>query len=267
MKALPTRFDRVFQSVNGVETWYQNKRRWLDQKLGTIRSKLSSWLPAFWLPFAGCVVATLVAGAHSLDDYDFNGNLVRGTWPHWGSWGLGIGVALLIASIFVTYLDGKACNEGWQKMCPQFELELKGNPLYARAELIMRALKDYQFHCDRYCELRHQVDEELVETDEATAERYYRFIERAHTVLERAIANFDAVAERVARAEKYATEHPDLKEASESAGLSLLLSELDGKVEEPRLPAPLLDPVKALQHEEDLTSIVAELQSHEVVNG
>lgn len=265
MKPLPTKFDRVFVSAQGVRDWFDAKRKWLEDKLQAIKSKLSSWVPVPWFGFVACFLTTCVARVVSEDKHSPLGDVIKVVpFPQWGSWAVGIGFVVLVAAMIITWLDSKASDIARHNARQQYELELKGNPLYSRAELIMHALKDYRFHLDRYREMRHQVEEELVEPDNATAERYYAFIERANDVLTRAIANFNAVAERVARAEAYAAAHPELKEASESAGLSLLINELDGKVEQPQLPAPLLDPVKALEHEEDLARVVAELEQHEV---
>lgn len=265
MKALPTKFNRVFALAEGVRNWFAARRQGLEKRLQAINSKISNWVPVSWVGFVACLLTTFVAEIVSEDKKDYYGSVVIvKDFPMWGWYAIGIGVIILICAIIIMVVDSKATDMARNNARYQFELELKGNPLYARAELIMRALNDYRFHLDRYREMRHQVEEELIEADEGTAERYFAFIERAHDVLTRAIANFNAVAERVARAEAYAAAHPDLKEASESAGLSLLITELDGKVEQPQLPAPLLDPVKALEHEEDLARISAELEQHEV---
>lgn len=271
MRALPKKFlQGLQQGVTQVRGWLGARRKLLDQHVNAVQPRhanlLDTLVPSFFiLGLAGGAISLIASIATS--EMDRYGEIVDFHW-HWiGNVWLGllaIGIPLLIV---LSKAIGKARREMQATTRVQLEAEHRAHPLVQRAELIDRAVRDYFFHCDRYREWKQQVDDELVAEDAAAAERYLAFLERAREVLERAIANFTAVAERAAREETYLAQHPELQNQTEGTALTLLLDELKADVEKPELPQAILDPIRALEHEEQLAAVAAELGQHEAATG
>lgn len=257
MQALPKKFTGITQNVAPVYRWLTNQRYRVTNEAAKIEAPGGGWILVLWIStFLWACVMAIVAG--------FAGDSADHQTIHWTPWatawltGNGIGFVL---AIFWTIIHGVSTDKLRDETRAKLELELvSGNTLAQRAELITKAVKDFEFHCSRYRELRNQVDEELVEEDPAAAERYLVFLDRAYEVLRQAIRNFTVVSERVAREEQHLTNHPELKEAS----LTLLLDELKADVERPEFLTTLADPMRALAHEEALGEVVRELGQHGV---
>lgn len=175
------------------------------------------------------------------------------------TWLAGTGIGAVLALSW-TIIHDTARTKLQKQARANLQLELiDGNALALRVALITKAVKDFEFHCSRYRELRDQVDNELVEEDSAVEERYLTFLDRADKELRQAIRNFTVVSERVAREEQRLQSHPELKDAS----LTLLLDDLKVNVERPEFLTTLADPMRALAHEESLAMVVSELEQHE----
>lgn len=266
MRKLSKRLEDVFRNAKPIDQWLEQFRyETANEITRATGTKLDGWMVFAWV---ATVVIGLLIGISALGSMDvirdqygevtsetFNA-VTFAPWWSWLRWMLyGAGASATILSVLVARLT----NIKRKLATPRIENERRGHPLAARAELITRALRDYRFHLDRYRALREQVEDELVEPDPALEERYRAFLERAHSVLSQAVQNFNAVAERVKRDETYAHSHPEFDEASKGTGLSLLLDELAVRVEKPDLPDRIVDPVKALEHEEQIARIAAEL--------
>lgn len=259
MRALPKRFLEIVRRVTTVRVWLDARYQALELRIKTVQPRHND-LPEtlmFSTLTGGAVGAMMLLGViGAMDTWPWAGTVWLGLW-------LGLMAMGITAAIVLSRVIGRARMHMQTAARVQFEAEERGHPLVQRAELIERAVRDFSFHYDRYQEWRRQVDDELVLEDSAAADRYIVFLERAHAVLERAIVNFNAVAERMAREEQYLAQHPELQRQPDGTALTLLLDDLKADVEKPELPQAILDPMRALEREEQLAAVVAELGQHE----
>ena len=177
------------------------------------------------------------------------------SWPTIGWYFLGGLGGILGAMLF----GRPAIREmAWLRREKRKELEgvRRLDPIFQRAQLMLQAIDQFRFYCDRYEAWFKAVDEGLQEPDEAAADRYHDFLVRTSTGLDRAISNFDQAVALEARRQQYAQEHPALVAASEGAALTELMSLLDQPVELPSETVGLLEPARALEHEEALSELV-----------
>lgn len=145
----------------------------------------------------------------------------------------------------------------------ELEAERDTEPLYIRAKLILDAIHDYRFHCDKYRAWCAVVSEKLRPADEARADQYHAFISHANDVISKGIKNFLAAAELHKRQLQYTATHPELTAGNHSTALTELVSLLDEPIDAPEMNE-LIDPVAALDHEENLAELGTGFQDQEL---
>lgn len=258
MRALPKKFIAITADATPVRDWRKAKQIEISRAVERVESKLANAAFACGLGFTLLLLFTLF-GVLASEGGD--GEIHWSAFLTWMSVIMGID---LVAVLGFAIGNGVHTETLRARTRERLEREAKANPLVARAELLVRATQDFTIHCDRYRAWRQQVEEELIMEDAEAAERYFAFLDHAYEVITRAIANFVAVAERVRREEAYLKEHPELRESDAGTGLTLLLDELRADIEQPEIPGTILNPTRALAHEEALAEIVADLEVHEI---
>jgi hypothetical protein len=172
-------------------------------------------------------------------------------WPAIGWLFPFVGTGGLIAWVW----SGIICHRLRNELLTARRKEWARDPLYARARLILDALREFDLHSKRYDAWYAAVDEELQDGDEVAAARYLEFIVQAHHAINRGIDNWTRVVDLLKRQTLYLEQHPELSANVESTRLADLMALLNQPVEIPtvgRLP----DPRRALEHEKALQEVL-----------
>ena len=249
MQPLSRRYRKVMDRMAVVRSWLQDSERQLQSVLFNTRVTNYIWpigTSVFWAAVVACLVT--LGWMYGPDE--------NRPWPAIG-WlfpFVFVGTGGLIAWVW----SGTICHRLRNELHTARRKEWARDPLYARARLILDALREFDLHYKRYEAWYVAVDEELQDSDEAAAARYHEFIVQAYYAINTGIDNWTRVVDLLRRQAAYLQQYPELSANVESTRLADLMALLNQPVEIPtvgRLP----DPRRALEHEEALQEVLTGL--------
>lgn len=255
MRILSKKYDEI--SEKGRWT-----RMWLEEKDATMREQVRK-LPH--VSASAAVVGVFIVGFSLIGL--LNVAFSKDGSFHWSPIGW-LFVGTLVVGALLALIDSVRVdnNDKKRRVAKRTELqaELDADPLYVRAKLIVQAVDDYFTHCAKYRAWFDAVQEGLAARDVELAERYYAFIERAHGVLTKAVANFQSATAFVKRQKVFRETHPQLNAKPNSTALSDLIAQLDKPVEMPPDVA-LTDPSASLEYETSLAEVSRDFEDRELI--
>ncbi|MFH1430235.1 MAG: hypothetical protein ABIG71_01765 [Candidatus Uhrbacteria bacterium] len=253
MKPLPQRFDRIMQRANSVVQYAAQRRKQDDKQVDSITDS-GEWFTPLGVTWIALSLVVLV-GSGIFSTVDPN---ISFGW--FGCTTVVSSIVSILTTWHITVRRGFRLQYAQKEaLGRELSLQREADKLYQRALLIEKALADYKLHCTRYREWRTQVEDELVDDDPESADRYFDTIVRWQDVLDQAIDNFETVRERVEREKAFVSQH-GAERAADNDGLARLTTELNAEVELPQLPHELIDPIRALEDEQRLSKVAQELQ-------
>lgn len=252
MQALSQRYRKVIEKGSIVKKWIENEKQNLE------RSLVNTHATEVWGIGAGMFGVSVVASLITLF-VTFGGSNPSREWPMIG-W---IFVALGVGGVAIWTTLGIPAHRETEALCRAKREERTQDPLWQRAELILRAVEEYKLHCNRYEAWYGAVDEEIQDEDKVLEERYHGFLVRAYLVIDTAINNFTRAAELMERQAKHLSAHPELARSAESTHLMDLMAKLNQPVEVPAAIS-LMDARRALEHEEALAEVVRNFDEGEL---
>jgi len=204
---------------------------------------LFGWLLVFLSVVFAVVFAFIIGGNVNEDEYS--------------PWLWAVPLVCLMAGIIMCCIHNNRYNEVAKAYRIKLERERQSNPMYVRAKTLIEATDNYLIHRDRYMAWCLAVEAGVQEEDKEAAERYLAFLQRAYSVLNRAMINFENLLELFARWHG----HKTVAEPQDAA-LSDLLARLDQPTEIPSLPV-VPDLRRVLEYEDALVELNEELASQE----
>lgn len=136
------------------------------------------------------------------------------------------------------------------------------SPVYDRAETLERAIARYRYLARRYEDLTNLRARGLSAVDDATFARYEQLLERTGEKLVELFAKMETIITVTARQRE-----DDAKGSTPRADLTLLLDDLDAGHDLAALPAVVEHSADALEHEDTLRGIMAELDAAHLEGG
>lgn len=261
MRHLSVRYDRIFAKTKEITSWATRKDEEAKVQADEAGYSNSPW--PFFAGLTGLSAILLLGVLIWISNPSRPPSYPWDPWPAFGTWVVCCGFVSLI--IWVVMGTAAASKSDVLRAIKRKELEaeLNSDPLYVRAKLIAKAMADYKAHCDKYRMWFQAVDEELLQADDALAERYHAFIVRAHDVLVKAADNFQNAKILSERQRSYKARHPELGARPENTALSELIARLNHPVEMPP-EVTLTDPRATLEFEEILGDVAKELEGSDL---
>ncbi len=250
--ALWAQYRKIIDKSRSVRQWSEKEQSKLNDLLMTTTAG-GMWPAGVVLFLFGLVTSVI-----TLMVVSGGGNPSR-TWPPIGWFFIASGVGGLATWIKL----GIPASRRTEALREEKQKEYRQDPLWQRAELIVKAVSEFEIHHNHFYAWQTAVDENLQDGDETLAERYHAFLTRASVGINGSIDNFMRAAELTARQTEYNNKHPELAQRAASTHLSDLMAQLNCPVEIPAAIS-LMDPRKALDHEESLAEAVGELYEGEL---
>lgn len=241
MKKLTIEYSQL-ESVESVAKWMKKKDDFVENRGELAESRTCLRI------FLNSIIPSLVLIIVSSVYYDVSG----------------LCYSVIAAVTAIITLSIHFGNRSKQRVKDREIVELNQDPMYIRAKQIVQAYEEYWFHYNKYQYWYNLVINGYMLADHSLSEQYVAFIERAHSVLMKAIYNFNHVVWLMEQANK-------LQQASQrtvpDTSLSELIAKLDESVEVPKLPLPnTIDPSRALEYDEALRELDGFLEGKELAN-
>lgn len=253
-QSLWRKYEKVIAANKPVERWLEKEKDKLTLTLRTITAA-KDWVWGVVISVLSLLALLITAmitfppppGPH-------------GEWPFVG-W---LFMASTIGGLVFWKKQGKVASVRTVALQEAKRKEQMQDPLWQRAELILKAVKEFKLLHDRYKAWQSAVYEGLQDGDATLTERYHAFLTRVSIGIDAGVSNFTRAAELTARQSEYRKKHPELAEEATSTHLSDLMAQLNCPVEIPAA-ITLMDPRSALEHEEALGEAVSQLYEGELI--
>lgn len=262
MRQLAEKYQKDALNAVSVSQWLEAKKKEADAKVDDTKSPSDAhwggWIIAAILSLVAAAITAIVTGeGHGHEWVDGVRNCIRTPgrpYPTIGYVFLLSAPGLVVISMLSAIWANKETAQLRQQKRAEVDAELKADPFFVRATLILDAIKSWIGRRDQYMAWCEAVNDELMPPDEKTGNRNYTFLEGSHRAIEKAIKNFENGLKLKARQDKFREEHPELTSMGSSTALADLIAQLDAPVELPNKD-PFLEPGIVLDTEAELAAI------------